>query len=62
VSAIIVLGDEQQTLRKLPCLTSGFQRQDFSSNVLLWGGDAVSLRPRLPGPAREGYLVYRSNF
>jgi hypothetical protein len=60
VSAVIVLADEQQTLAMLPCLSNGFQRQEFSSNVLLWGGDAVSLRPRRPGLARVGYLLYRA--
>ena len=61
VSAVIVLGDEQQTLQSLPCLGTGFERVEFTSNVLLWGGDAVSLRPRLPGLARVGYLLYQAD-
>jgi hypothetical protein len=58
LGALIVLGDEAATRSALPCLDQGFRRLEFSSAVLLWGGDAVSLRPRLPGMARVAYVVY----
>lgn len=56
VAAVIVLRDEAFALRAVPCLRD-FRRQDLSQEVLLWGGDQVSLKPRLPGFAREGYIV-----
>ena len=58
LGAMIVLGDEGATRRALPCLNQGFRRLEFSEAVLLWGGDAVSLRPRLPGIGRISYVVY----
>ena len=58
LGAMIVLGDEGATRRALPCLNQGFRRLEFSEAVLLWGGDAVSLRPRLPGFGRISYVVY----
>ena len=58
LGALIVLGDEGATRLALPCLDRGFRRIEFSAPVLLWGGDAVSLRPRLPGVARVTYVVY----
>jgi hypothetical protein len=60
LGALIVLGDEGATRSALPCLDRGFRRLEFSAAVLLWGGDAVSLRPRLPGIARVSYVVYLS--
>jgi hypothetical protein len=60
LGAIIVLGDETAARAELPCLDQAFefQRREFSADVLLWGGDAVSLRPRLPGTAHVTYLVF----
>lgn len=58
LGAMIVLGDEGTVRRSLPCLDQGFRRREFSDAVLLWGGDAVSLRPRPPGIARVSYVVY----
>jgi hypothetical protein len=59
LEALIALGDEAQTLAALPCLGERFTRVEFSRSLLLWGGDAVSLRPRLPGFARVGYVLYQ---
>jgi hypothetical protein len=57
LGALIVLGDEAQARAALPCLAAGFRRVEFRSEVLLWGGDSVSLRPRVPGPAPAAYVV-----
>ena len=57
LAAVIVLRDEDAARRALPCLTN-FDRVDLSAQVLLWGGDQVSLRPRLPGFARPGYVLF----
>jgi hypothetical protein len=57
LGSMIVLGDESQTRAALPCLEQGFRRLVFSSSVLLWGGDSVSLRPRLPGIATVSYVL-----
>ena len=54
---MIVLGDENEARAALPCLADGFRRVEFNSQVLLWGGDSVSLRPRLPGVAHGGYML-----
>jgi hypothetical protein len=54
---VIVLGDETVTHAAVPCLGDGFQRVEFSTTVLLWGGDGVSLRPRAPGQAQVGYVA-----
>jgi hypothetical protein len=57
LAGMIVLGDEATARAALPCLGQGFRRVDFVSTVLLWGGDAVSLRPRLPGGTGVGYVL-----
>jgi hypothetical protein len=57
LSAVIVLRDESGTRQALPCLDD-FERLDLTSSVLVWGGDQVSLRPRLPGLARAGYILF----
>jgi hypothetical protein len=57
LGAVIVLGDEASTRARLPCLDQGFRRVDFKTTTLLWGGDVVSLRPRLPGTASVGYVL-----
>jgi hypothetical protein len=57
LGSMIVLGDAAQAHTNLPCLDQGFRRIDFSATVLLWGGEGVSLRPRMPGLARVGYVV-----
>jgi Dolichyl-phosphate-mannose-protein mannosyltransferase len=56
LDGVIVLHDAEVAVRALPCLAN-FERLDFSRQVLLWGGDQVSLRPRLPGLARPGYVL-----
>lgn len=56
LGGLIVLGDEDAARLALPCLRD-FDRLDLSEPVLLWGGDQVSLRPRLPGFARPGYVL-----
>jgi hypothetical protein len=58
LGALIVLHDESAAKAALPCLDSGFRRDEFSATVLLWGGEAVSLRPRLPGRGRVMYVAY----
>jgi hypothetical protein len=58
LGALIVLGDEAQTLAALPCLNTEFRRVEFTNKVVLWGGDAVSLRPRVPGLTQVGYTLY----
>ena len=57
LGALIVLGDEAETRASLPCLDERFQRVEFSASVLLWGGEGVSLRPRVPGLARVSYVL-----
>jgi hypothetical protein len=57
LSAVILLGDELLTHDTLPCLAHGFRREEFSTAVLLWGGEAVSLRPRIPGLAPISYVL-----
>ena len=57
LSAVVVVRDEAATRQALPCLAD-FERVDLTSSVLLWGGDQVSLRPRLPGFARAGYILF----
>jgi hypothetical protein len=57
LSAVIVLRDESGARQALPCIDD-FERLDLTSSVLVWGGDQVSLRPRLPGLARAGYIVF----
>jgi hypothetical protein len=57
LGAVIVLGDEASTRSALSCLAQGFRRDDFTTSVLLWGGDAVSLRPHLPGMTNVGYAL-----
>jgi hypothetical protein len=57
LGSMIVLGDENEARAALPCLADGFRRVELYSQVLLWGGDSVSLRPRLPGVARVGYVL-----
>jgi hypothetical protein len=49
LGAVIVLRADADVEQSMPCLSTGFRREDFSARVPLWGGDAVSLRPRLPG-------------
>ena len=56
LGGLIVLHDEGAARSALPCLRD-FDRLDLSEPVLLWGGDQVSLRPRLPGFARPGYVL-----
>lgn len=56
VGAVIVLRDEAAAEQAAPCLRE-FERVEFSDTALLWGGDQVSLRPRLPGHARAGYTL-----
>lgn len=56
LAAMIVLGDELQTRAAMPCLDR-FKRVEFTSVVLLWGAEGVSLRPRLPGDALASYVV-----
>jgi hypothetical protein len=58
IGALIVLGDEAKTRAALPCLNTGFKRVEFTNPVLLWGGDVVSLQPRLPGLTRVGYTLF----
>jgi hypothetical protein len=57
LGSMIVLGDEHAARAALPCLADGFRRVEFNSQVLLWGGDSVSLRPRLPGVSHGGYML-----
>jgi hypothetical protein len=57
LGSMIVFGDENEARAALPCLADGFRRVEFNSQVLLWGGDSVSLRPRLPGVAHPGYVL-----
>jgi hypothetical protein len=57
LSAVVVLRDEAATRRALPCIAD-FERIDLTATLLLWGGDQVSLRPRLPGLARAGYILF----
>jgi len=57
LAVLVVLGDEAATRAALPCLDQGYQRREFSARVLLWGGDGVSLRPRLPGWTSVGYVL-----
>ena len=57
LDALIILGKEAQTRATLPCLNTGFRRIEFSESVLLWGGEGVSLRPRLPGWTSVGYVL-----
>jgi hypothetical protein len=57
LGALIILGDEKLTLDAMPCLSEGFRRKEFSAFVPLWGGEAVSLRPRLPGVGGISYVV-----
>jgi hypothetical protein len=54
LAAIVVLNDPKAARAALSCLDT-FTQADFTEQVLLWGGDQVSLRPRLPGPALAGY-------
>jgi hypothetical protein len=58
LGALIVVGDEAKTRSALPCLNTGFKRVEFTNMVLLWGGDAVSLRLRLPGLTQVGYTLF----
>jgi hypothetical protein len=57
MGAMVLLAPESLAEAQLPCLLIGFRREVFSADVLLWGGDAVSLRPRLPGPTSITYVV-----
>jgi hypothetical protein len=57
LSAVIVLGNELLAHNALPCLMQGFRREEFSASVLLWGGEGVSLRPRVPGIAQIAYVL-----
>jgi hypothetical protein len=57
VGAVIVLRDVAQAQQKLPCLDAGYRREDFTARVPLWGGESVSLRPRLPGFAQITYTA-----
>jgi hypothetical protein len=57
LGAVIVLGELSQAQAALPCPANAFRVLEFDNEVLLWGGDGVSLRPRLPGRARVGYTL-----
>jgi hypothetical protein len=57
VSAVIVLTDLAPAESAMPCLATAYRRIDHSSNVLLWGGSGVSLRPRLPGQSLVSYTL-----
>jgi len=56
IGAVVVLGNEAHARAALPC-ADAFERLEFSSVVWLWGGEGVSLRPRLPGTTRVGYVL-----
>ncbi len=57
LGAVIVLRDAAQVQHMLPCLSAGFHAEEFTAEVPLWGGETVSLRPRLPGVARIAYTA-----
>jgi hypothetical protein len=57
IGALIVLREDPRIRQQLPCLESGFRPENFGARVLTWGGDVVSLRPRLPGFADISYLA-----
>jgi hypothetical protein len=57
VGALIILREDPRIRQQLPCLDSGFRPENFGARVLTWGGDVVSLRPRLPGFADISYLA-----
>jgi hypothetical protein len=57
VGAMIVLPDIDPNTN-VPCTGDELRPVDFNTSVLLWGGESVSLRPRLPGFAPEGYRAF----
>jgi hypothetical protein len=59
VSSVIVLHDPAAAERSLPCLRD-FEEVGLTQSVLLWGGDQVSLRPRLPGLTVVGYALFQA--
>ncbi len=58
LGALVVLREDASIEQALPCASAGFRRETFSTRVLLWGGDVVSLRPRLPGFADVTYVAW----
>jgi hypothetical protein len=60
LKALIVLRQGADVQQALPCLDGAFHQEEFGAQVLLWGGDAVSLRPRLPGVAQIRYVAFVS--
>jgi hypothetical protein len=57
LGAVVILRDDSHAQGALPCLATGFQREEFTAWVPLWGGEGVSLRPRWPGMAKITYLA-----
>jgi hypothetical protein len=57
LGAVILLADAPAE-SALPCPRSNLREMAFTEDVLLWGGETVSFRPRVPGVVAEGYRAY----
>jgi hypothetical protein len=57
LGAMVILRDDGQAQQSLPCLGTDFRREEFSALVPLWGGESVSLVPRLPGMVKITYVA-----
>ena len=55
--AVILLADIPAD-QQVPCPLGSLRPLDFRAQVLEWGGETVSFRPRLPGLVTEGYRAY----
>jgi hypothetical protein len=55
--AVIVLADIAAD-QPSPCPLASLRLLEFQTQVLEWGGETVSFRPRLPGLVTQGYRAY----